>query len=148
MKRFEAKVALVTGASRGIGLAIARRLASEGATVLAAARNAAALESAASDIASAAGRAFPLPLDLTDRASIENAVKSALAAHGQIDVLVNNGGITRDNLVLRMSGEAWDQVNRHEPDRELPPDSSGREIHGSQALWPHRQRGSGRRADG
>jgi len=100
---------LVTGASRGIGLAIARRLASEGATVLAAARNAAALESAASDIGSA-GRALPLPLDLTDRASIENAVKSALAAHGQIDVLVNNGGITQDNLVLRMSGEAWDQV--------------------------------------
>jgi 3-oxoacyl-[acyl-carrier protein] reductase len=101
---------LVTGASRGIGLAIARRLASEGATVLAAARNAAALESAASDVASAGGRAFPLPLDLSDRASIESAVKLALAAHGQIDVLVNNGGITQDNLVLRMSGEAWDQV--------------------------------------
>jgi 3-oxoacyl-[acyl-carrier protein] reductase len=110
MNRFDGKVALVTGASRGIGLAIARRLASEGATVLAAARNAAALESAAAEIASAAGRAFPLPLDLADRASIENAVKSALAAHGQIDVLVNNGGITQDNLVLRMSGEAWDQV--------------------------------------
>jgi len=78
--------------------------------VLAAARNAAALESAASEIASAAGRAFPLPLDLADRASIENAVKSALVAHGQIDVLVNNGGITQDNLVLRMSGEAWDRV--------------------------------------
>jgi 3-oxoacyl-[acyl-carrier protein] reductase len=110
MSRFDGKVALVTGASRGIGLAIARRLASEGATVLAAARNAAALESAASEIASAAGRAFPLPLDLEDRVSIENAVKSALAAHGQIDVLVNNGGITQDNLVLRMSGEAWDRV--------------------------------------
>ncbi|HEX7252926.1 MAG TPA: 3-oxoacyl-[acyl-carrier-protein] reductase [Thermoanaerobaculia bacterium] len=101
---------MVTGASRGIGLAIARRLASEGATVLAAARNAAALESAASDVASAGGRALPLPLDLADRASIENAVKLALAAHGQIDVLVNNGGITHDNLVLRMSEEAWDQV--------------------------------------
>jgi 3-oxoacyl-[acyl-carrier protein] reductase len=110
VNRFDGKVALVTGASRGIGLAIARRLASEGATVLAAARNAAALESVASEIASAAGRAFPLPLDLADRASIENAVKAALAAHGQIDVLVNNGGITQDNLVLRMSGEAWDQV--------------------------------------
>ena len=78
--------------------------------MLSAARNAAALESAASDVASAGGRAFPLPLDLSDRASIESAVKLALAAHGQIDVLVNNGGITQDNLVLRMSGEAWDQV--------------------------------------
>jgi 3-oxoacyl-[acyl-carrier protein] reductase len=110
MKRFEGKIALVTGASRGIGEAIARRLAGEGATVVAAARSADALEKVVSSIASAGGKASVLALDLADQASIESGVKATLAAQGQIDVLVNNAGVTEDNLILRMSRDAWDRV--------------------------------------
>jgi 3-oxoacyl-[acyl-carrier protein] reductase len=110
MKRFEGKIALVTGASRGIGEAVARRLAGEGATVIAAARTVDALEKVVSSIVSAGGRADVCALDLADPASIESGVKAALAAHGQIDVLVNNAGVTEDNLILRMSRDAWDRV--------------------------------------
>jgi 3-oxoacyl-[acyl-carrier protein] reductase len=110
MQRFDGKIALVTGASRGIGEAIARRLASEGATVLAAARTADALARVVSEIEAAGGKASALALDLSDSASIEAAVKSAFAAHGEIHVLVNNAGVTEDNLMLRMSREAWDRV--------------------------------------
>jgi 3-oxoacyl-[acyl-carrier protein] reductase len=110
MKRFEGKIALVTGASRGIGEAVARRLAAEGATVIAAARTAEILERVVASITGDGGKAVALPLDLADPASIEAGVKSALAAHGQIDVLVNNAGVTEDNLILRMSKDAWDRV--------------------------------------
>ncbi len=110
MKRFEGRVALVTGASRGIGEAIAKRLAAEGATVLAAARSADTLARVVGEIEGAGGRASAVVLDLADAASIEPAVKGALAAHGEIGVLVNNAGVTEDNLVLRMNRESWDRV--------------------------------------
>ncbi len=110
MNRFTAKIALVTGASRGIGEAIARRLASEGAHVLAAARSADALDRVVSEIVAAGGKASALALDLADAASIDAAVKTALAAHGEIHVLVNNAGVTEDNLILRMGRDAWDRV--------------------------------------
>jgi 3-oxoacyl-[acyl-carrier protein] reductase len=110
MNRFIGKVALVTGSSRGIGEAIAKRLASEGATVLLAARSVDALQRVVSEIEAAGGKASPLSLDLSNAASIDAAVKTALAAHGEIHVLVNNAGVTQDNLILRMGREAWDRV--------------------------------------
>jgi 3-oxoacyl-[acyl-carrier protein] reductase len=110
MDRFEGRVALVTGASRGIGEAIARRLAAEGATILAGARSVQALERVVADIADSGGRARAHTLDVAEPSSIEAVLKSALEEHGQIDVLVNNAGISEDNLILRMSREAWDRV--------------------------------------
>jgi len=110
MGLLEGRVSLVTGASRGIGRAIAGALAEEGAHVVLAARDAAKLAEAAGEIAAAGGRAEPLPLDVADRASVEAAMAHVLSAHGRIDHLVNNAGITRDNLLLRMKDEEWQQV--------------------------------------
>jgi 3-oxoacyl-[acyl-carrier protein] reductase len=104
------KVSLVTGASRGIGRAIAKTLAAQGATVLLGARDAAKLAEAASEIASEGGRAEAIALDVADRASIDAAFAKLLDAHGRLDHLVNNAGITRDTLVLRMKPEDWEQV--------------------------------------
>jgi 3-oxoacyl-[acyl-carrier protein] reductase len=110
MKGFDGRVALVTGASRGIGEAIARRLAAEGGRVIAAARTVEDLARVVGSIGEAGGKASALRLDLADPASIEDGVKAALSEHGQVDVLVNNAGVTEDNLILRMSREAWDRV--------------------------------------
>lgn len=78
--------------------------------MIAAARNAEALEKLVGEITGAGGKFAALPLDLADPSSIEAATKSALAAHGPVDILVNNAGVTEDNLLLRMSRESWDRV--------------------------------------
>ena len=104
------RVGLVTGASRGIGRAIARRLAAEQATVYLGARDAARLAEAVGEIVAAGGKAIALSLDVSDRASVQAAVESVVKAEGRLDHLVNNAGVTRDNLLLRMKPEEWDTV--------------------------------------
>jgi len=103
------RVALVTGASRGIGRAIAIKLAAAGATVVVAARGENA-QATAQAIGEAGGHAEAIALDVTDQAAIEAAVSGLIARHGRIDVLVNNAGVTRDTLLLRMKREDWDTV--------------------------------------
>ena len=109
MLELTGKVALVTGASRGIGAAIAKRLAAQGATVVAAARGTNA-ESNVADIVLRGGKAEAASLDVTDPAAVDTVVKGALAKHGRIDILVNNAGITRDQLMMRMKRDDWDAV--------------------------------------
>src|SRR5262245_12557647 len=104
MSDLTSRVALVTGASRGIGRAIALALAQRGATVVAAARGDNA-RPVAEEIAALGHTAEALSLDVTDPAAVEAAVAGAIARHGRVDILVSNAGITRDQLLLRMKRE-------------------------------------------
>jgi 3-oxoacyl-[acyl-carrier protein] reductase len=103
------RVALVTGASRGIGRAIALKLAAQGATVVAAAREQNAAATVA-EITAAGGKAEVASVDVADAAAIDALVAGTLERHGQIDILVNNAGITKDQLLLRMKRADWDAV--------------------------------------
>jgi 3-oxoacyl-[acyl-carrier protein] reductase len=101
------KTALVTGASGGLGGAIARALYGQGATVALSGTRREALEALAGDLGS---RAHVLPCDLGDAAAVEALVPAAEAAMGSLDILVNNAGVTRDNLFMRMKDAEWDTV--------------------------------------
>jgi len=103
------KVALVTGASRGIGRAIATRLAEQGATVVAAARGSNAEDCAAALVAKGL-KAEALTLDVTDTAALERVPADLVARHGRLDIVVSNAGITRDQLLMRMKRDDWDAV--------------------------------------
>jgi len=106
----EKKVALVTGAGRGIGKAIAESLAGKGHHVICLSRSESSCGSTAEAIRGNGGSAESLALDVADRAAVEAACVRLLEAHGTVDILVNNAGITRDGLLFRMSDEDWDQV--------------------------------------
>src|ERR1700751_6396198 len=104
------RVALVTGASQGIGHACALKLAQAGATVAVAARNQGKLDELVGEIMAAGGQAATFPLDVSDEEQIKSVFKAAIGQFGKIDILVNNAGITRDQLVMRMKRADWDAV--------------------------------------
>jgi 3-oxoacyl-[acyl-carrier protein] reductase len=108
--KFDGRVALITGASQGIGRACALTLAQQGASVAVAARNHTKLDELVAEITAAGGKAAPFVLDVSDEDQVKSAIKSALAHFGKIDILVNNAGITRDQLLMRMKRADWDSV--------------------------------------
>ncbi|MCK5558515.1 MAG: 3-oxoacyl-[acyl-carrier-protein] reductase [Candidatus Hydrogenedentes bacterium] len=106
----ERKVALVTGGSRGIGLAVAELLAGEGASVAICARNIDRAKTVAAQLKDRGLDVEAFQADVADRDSVSNLVKEVLSLHSRIDILVNNAGVTADALVLRMSEEQWNRV--------------------------------------
>ncbi|HVU63243.1 MAG TPA: 3-oxoacyl-[acyl-carrier-protein] reductase [Phycisphaerales bacterium] len=104
------RVAFVTGASRGIGKAIALRLAKDGRHVVLSSRSAGPLNDLKSQIEAAGGKASVKAVDVSNAAALAKAIDETTAELGRLDILVNNAGITRDNLVLRMSDEEWGDV--------------------------------------
>ena len=112
MLKLDGKTALVTGASQGIGEAIAKLLALQGARVVVAARNEEKLRSLAAYIDAGGGCARPLALDVSQPETFGERLKSLPADFGEIDILVNNAGITADNLLARMSLDDWERVLR------------------------------------
>jgi 3-oxoacyl-[acyl-carrier protein] reductase len=110
MKGLGGRIALVTGASQGIGRACALELAAAGAKVALAARNQDKLAHAVHEIEAAGGEAAAFALDIASEDSIKAAAKSVIERFGKVEILVNNAGITRDGLMLRMKRPDWDDV--------------------------------------
>ena len=110
MHGLEGRTALVSGASQGIGRACALALASAGATVALAARNESKLAEVAAEIEAAGGKAAAFALDVASEESVKAGAKAVLGQLGKVEILVNNAGITRDGLVLRMKRADWDDV--------------------------------------
>ena len=106
----EPRIAIVTGASRGIGRAIALRLAADGRVVVLVSRSADTLEEVRLEIEEAGGAAEARPCDIADSDALAGLVEDVANTHGRLDILVNNAGITRDGLLLRMSDEDFDTV--------------------------------------
>jgi 3-oxoacyl-[acyl-carrier protein] reductase len=110
MLKLQGRIAMVTGASQGIGRACALELAAAGATVVLAARNETKLAEAAREIEAAGGQAAAFALDVASEESIKTGAKAVLAQFGKVEILVNNAGIARDGLMLRMKRADWDDV--------------------------------------
>ncbi len=108
--RFEGRVAIVSGAAQGIGAATARRLAAEGATVAVLDRNVDGAMATAEVIVAAGGAAFGVACDVSSGESVGGAVEQVVGRHGHVDVLVNNAGLTKDNLLFKMDEEDWNTV--------------------------------------
>lgn len=104
------RIALITGASQGIGRACALALATQGHYVALAARNVDKLSEVANEISNLGGTAHPFALDISEEESIKSCAKAVLAHFGRLEILVNNAGITRDILTLRMKRKDWDDV--------------------------------------
>jgi 3-oxoacyl-[acyl-carrier protein] reductase len=109
-KPLAGRIAVVTGGTRGIGLAIARALAEDGASVVVSGRDAARLESAVAELEGLGAAAVAVAADQSKREDCDRLVDAAKERFGRIDVLVNNAGITRDQLLVRMKDDEWDQV--------------------------------------
>ncbi|MEL7562327.1 3-oxoacyl-[acyl-carrier-protein] reductase [Dehalogenimonas sp. 4OHTPN] len=109
LRRLEGKVAVVTGAGRGIGAAIARRFAAEGASLVLNSLSDSASK-IADEINAAGGKAVPVQGNVSTAAEAVRVIEAASASFGRLDILINNAGITRDGLLLRMSEEDWDAV--------------------------------------
>ncbi len=110
MTALQGRIALVTGASQGIGRACALELARAGATVALAARSANKLAALADEIAAAGGQAAAFTLDVASEESLKSGAKAVLERYGKVEILVNNAGITRDGLMMRMKRADWDDV--------------------------------------
>jgi 3-oxoacyl-[acyl-carrier protein] reductase len=110
MTGLQGRIALVTGASQGIGRACALELAKGGATVALAARNEAKLAEVVKEIEAAGGQAAAFALDVSSEESLKTGAKAVLERFGKVEVLVNNAGITRDGLMMRMKRADWDDV--------------------------------------
>lgn len=110
MARLAQKIAIVTGASRGIGRAIALKLAAEGAAVVVTATSREGAERTVQEIQASGGQALAIAVDVASYEQTEMLIKSTIEHFGRLDVLVNNAGITRDNLLVRMRHEEWDEV--------------------------------------
>jgi 3-oxoacyl-[acyl-carrier protein] reductase len=106
----EQRVALVTGASRGIGKAILHTLAGAGCRVIGTATSGSGAEAISAALAEAGLNGVGLMLDVNDAAQVDAAIEGIIARHGRIDILVNNAGITRDNLLMRMKDEEWASI--------------------------------------
>ena len=110
MKQLENQIAVVTGAGRGIGRAIALKFASEGADVVCVSRTAENSEKVAGEVRALGRKAWALAVDVSDTAAVSAAAEKILADCGKVDILVNNAGVTRDGLLMRMSDADWDAV--------------------------------------
>ena len=110
MSETPTRVALVTGASRGIGRAIATRLASDGRHVVLASRSQGPLDELKAEIETAGGQATALAVDVGNRDAFASAIEGVAKELGRLDILVNNAGITRDGLIMRMTDEQWDEA--------------------------------------
>lgn len=106
----ENEIALITGASRGIGQAIALELAAQGATVIGTATSGKGAQAITEYISAAGGKGIGLVLDVTDQESIDSTIKKIAEEYSAASILVNNAGITRDNLLMKMKDEEWDAI--------------------------------------
>jgi 3-oxoacyl-[acyl-carrier protein] reductase len=110
MSQLASQIAVVTGAGRGIGRAIALKFAAEGADIACVSRTAENAEKVAAEVRALGRRAWALAVDVADAAAVAGAAEKILAEAGRVDILVNNAGITRDGLLMRMSEADWDAV--------------------------------------